>query len=113
MQPKRLPFWPCLLVLVLSACVSLKGRVPYDAVDYRDLRRQDLIAKLNTLQARLDSTEKSRRKCSLAYGALQRQFQELQAQNRSNALRIKALESELAEINFAFEILRKEQKPGG
>ena len=113
MQPKRLPFWLCFLVMVFTACVSLKGQVPYDAVDYGDLRRKDLIAKLNDLQRRLDRTADSRRKCSQAYNELQQRLQELQAENRRNSLRIKALESELAEINFAFEILSNEQKPGG
>ena len=110
MQFKRLLFWPFFLVIFLTACVPLKDRVRYDPVDYHDLRREDLIAKLDALQTRLENTEKSRRKCSQAYFALERRLQELQAKNHRDALRIEALESELAEINFAFEILRSEKR---
>jgi chromosome segregation ATPase len=79
--------------------------VRYDPVDYHDLRREDLIVKLDALQTRLENTEKSRRKCSQAYSALERRLQELQEENYRDALRIEALESELAEINFAFDIV--------
>jgi septal ring factor EnvC (AmiA/AmiB activator) len=113
MQFKRLPFWLFFLVIFLTACVPLKSRVHYEPVDYHDLRREDLIAKLNALQTRLENTEKSRRKCSQAYTALERRLEELQEENRRDALRIEALESELAEINFAFEILRSEKQQAG
>lgn len=106
---KCLSLCGCFFVISLTACVPSKSRVDYDTVGYQGLRRQDLIMKLNDLQTRLDNAEKGRLKCSQAYTALERRFQELQEENRQHHMRIEELESELAEINFAFEVLRREK----